>query len=34
MFTSGVRLGPYEVPSTAGAGGMGEVYKAKDNAGY
>jgi Tol biopolymer transport system component/predicted Ser/Thr protein kinase len=27
---SGTRLGPYEVQSALGAGGMGEVYKAKD----
>ena len=26
----GVRLGPYEVVSALGAGGMGEVYKARD----
>jgi hypothetical protein len=26
----GARLGPYEVIAPAGAGGMGEVYKAKD----
>lgn len=26
----GTRLGPYEVQSALGAGGMGEVYKAKD----
>ncbi|MEW5981982.1 MAG: protein kinase [Acidobacteriota bacterium] len=29
-FTSGTRLGPYQIESTAGAGGMGEVYKARD----
>jgi len=29
-LTSGVRLGPYEVVAPIGAGGMGEVYKAKD----
>ena len=27
---SGVRLGPYEIVDAIGAGGMGEVYKAKD----
>ena len=30
MLTAGSRLGPYEVISTLGAGGMGEVYRARD----
>ena len=29
-LTSGARLGPYEVVSPVGAGGMGEVYQARD----
>ena len=29
-IVSGKRLGPYEVLSSIGAGGMGEVYRARD----
>jgi Tol biopolymer transport system component len=30
-LTSGTKLGPYEIQSSIGAGGMGEVYRARDS---
>jgi eukaryotic-like serine/threonine-protein kinase len=30
MLTAGTRVGPYEIVSWLGAGGMGEVYRGRD----
>jgi eukaryotic-like serine/threonine-protein kinase len=30
MLGPGIRLGPYEIVSILGAGGMGQIYRARD----
>ncbi|MGA9882258.1 MAG: serine/threonine protein kinase, partial [Candidatus Acidiferrales bacterium] len=31
MLSAGTKLGPYEITTAIGAGGMGEVYRARDS---